>query len=1605
MKPLKLLMSAFGPYAGETEIDFERFGGQGLYLITGDTGAGKTTIFDAIAFALYGEASGDVRKADMFRSKYAKDEVPTFVQFTFDYRGKCYTIRRNPEYKRPKSRGKGLTLQQAEAELIYPDGRDPVTKAKEVTRAVTELIGLDRKQFTQIAMIAQGDFQKLLLAGTEERMGIFRQIFKTGLYRKLQEQLKLAEKDQEHIYKELKRSMEQYMDGIICNGDSPAAETMQTLRKEKFDGRIAEGLQLLEQMCREDAAAMRALDEKTELLEQQVQKEDQLIGNIHKIKQQQEKLAASQAQLEQQQPQLVSAREQLKKAEQDAQVCGTLALKIRQQEDQLILFAQLEKEKQEQRIKEEETDAEKSRLRQLGEQKQQLDLQIRQDSEVLKSLSSAGEERERLEYQKEETKRIKNSLQLQKEGLQQEIKKEQKTTERLAKEKQREQETAGQLQRLTLQLQMLADRDLLLAQAQEMEKKLSEQGKILDREAKEQQAAKEDMIRTEQEFQNLSAREAAFAKSQEARETEREQLKNAGETQIRCLHQAEEAYARLRTFQEQRQSITELEQETAAHGLACEQLRRQCEECQKQLDLWMSERERYKDVDMLSVRLEQQKKELAEQKKAHKNVQKQAESFAQRQQELRQAQECYCLAAKEKEQAANRYRELERRFLDAQAGVLARSLQEGEACPVCGSLHHPKPARVPDTVPEKEELEQEKEQYQEAGAKAERLSTQAGHLAQRLAEQKQTLEELIATLSDTLREVRADSGCTLSDTLREALADSGEKQQTRPEQQLQQSRTYQQLQQSQPYQQLPQSQPHQQLPQSQPYQQQEQTAQQLEGQRAEKERQEDFIHQLQKKITQMQQQLTVGEKELQATILTLKKKKKRKEELDQLLRDNETEQKERLALLQQKNQQYAAVNGQLQEKSRQWKAGMAQLQLPEQTVDHPAEAEKYLIEAADQCRARLEQAEKDKTRLLQLEETARKEEAQKQQLKQQISKNQERQAELKGQERTLQQQILRDMQQAIVLLNEAAQNLETLQPEQDKQQAQNRQQTQNKQQAQDRQQTQDKQQAQDRQQTQDKQQVQDRQQTQDKQQAQDRQQTQDKQQARDKQQVQIRQLEQDLAARLCTGQKSVNGSRDLKGSLQDLLAALQNTRKEFHMQISKISEEIAGRKSLETQQRQTEDLLKTTRELLADMEKELVVIKNRRGEKKQLLFETICEQNPQAVNTYPIPEQELLDLAAQMLRELEEKQVQLSDRLAENNDRLLRKQDLEMQIPNRQKQLLELSEEIQAAEVALERQKAQNQARAEKIEGLYKQVGTDTKEQAEEKIRFLSEQKNTLEKALTEARQTYTDCQTKTERLLASVETLKSQLNEAGEAGTVSEETVQDRKAELLQEKRELREKRDQKNHALCVNQDIFQKVKEKQEDILSVEKKYTWLHTLSDTANGELHGKPKIQLETYIQMAYFDRILMRANRRLLTMSSGQYELKREEDDPNLKEKTGLKLCVVDHYNASQRSVKTLSGGETFEASLSLALGLSDEIQSYAGGIQMDSMFVDEGFGSLDEEALGQAMKALVRLTEGNRLVGVISHVAELKEQIEHKILVTKRREKDGAVNSFVELE
>ena len=189
MRPLRLTLSAFGPYAARTTLDLETLGRGGLYLVTGDTGAGKTTLFDAITYALYDHSSGGVREGAMLRSKYAAPGTPTYVELEFEVQGCRYIVRRNPEYQRPKARGQGFTTEKADACLVYTDGRPPVDRARDVTAAVTGIIGLDYSQFCQIAMIAQGQFTRLLNASTEERSRIFRKLFRTQPYQKLQERL------------------------------------------------------------------------------------------------------------------------------------------------------------------------------------------------------------------------------------------------------------------------------------------------------------------------------------------------------------------------------------------------------------------------------------------------------------------------------------------------------------------------------------------------------------------------------------------------------------------------------------------------------------------------------------------------------------------------------------------------------------------------------------------------------------------------------------------------------------------------------------------------------------------------------------------------------------------------------------------------------------------------------------------------------------------------------------------------------------------------------------------------------------------------------------------------------------------------------------------------------------------------------------------------------------------------------------------------------------------------------------------------------------------------------------------------------------------------
>ena len=275
MRPVKLEMSAFGPYAGRMTVEFDKLGESGLYLITGDTGAGKTSIFDAITFALYGAASGANRDASMLRSKYADADTPTEVTLEFIYRGKKYTVRRNPDYLRPVKKGEGTTKQNANAELTYPDGRI-VTKTKDVTDAVTEILGVDRGQFSQIAMIAQGDFLKLLLAETKDRQAIFREIFQTGIYQSFQDRVKKDASELKNSCDEARRSIDQYLKGTACDADSLLYPEWEKLR----DGKLLteDALDLLQQIIAADTEEQNKAQQLSAETEQQLSAVNQKIG-------------------------------------------------------------------------------------------------------------------------------------------------------------------------------------------------------------------------------------------------------------------------------------------------------------------------------------------------------------------------------------------------------------------------------------------------------------------------------------------------------------------------------------------------------------------------------------------------------------------------------------------------------------------------------------------------------------------------------------------------------------------------------------------------------------------------------------------------------------------------------------------------------------------------------------------------------------------------------------------------------------------------------------------------------------------------------------------------------------------------------------------------------------------------------------------------------------------------------------------------------------------------------------------------------------------------------------------------------------------------------
>ena len=902
MRPHKLIISAFGPYVDRVELDMDKLGTSGLYLITGDTGAGKTTIFDAITYALYGQVSGAYREPSMMRSKYAAADIPTLVELTFSYGGKIYTVKRNPEYERPAKRGGGVTKQKAEAELIMPYGK-VITKQKDVDAAIKDIMGIDRSQFLQIAMIAQGDFLKLLLASTDERKKIFRQIFKTELFEKLQQSLKSEAGELKKQCDDSKKSMMQYMKDIMCADESQFKDDTEKIKEGLMP--IEEVEKVLEKLIETDEKLIEQADRDSLAIDEQIGQINSRLGKAEELEKTHNLLLKAETELQKKEPELKKLRDEWEASKDKLAEKSVLEQKLTKVELVLPKYDEYES--------------------------------------LQKSLSDC----------KEDLKKIEDNLKDDNKVLDENLDK----IDELKKELDGLKDAGMEKQKLTSELKLSKDR---LANLEKLKAQIKERDGLKD-------------------------------------------------------------------------SLTR-------------------------------KKEDYKEKAFVALEL------------------------------------------------AQLYESMNRMFLDEQAGILASYLEEGVPCPVCGSLSHPQPAEKTAEAPTEEALKQ------------------------------------------------------------------------------------------------------------------------------------------------------------------------KKTEVD---------------------------------------AAQAQMQ-----------------NASMDC------------------------------------------AEIKGRVDTAENQI----------------NL--LQTE-------------------------------------------------------------------------------------------LNVSDNVELSIGD--------------------------------------------------EKEII--------------------------------------------------LRLENSIAEEEQRMVRKQTLETECPELEEKAELLKQEVTHLEIEAASILAKTSELAVQIERIKEELPFSKASEARSEADRLRKNIEELDEKAKSAEENYRRCEKDTAGLEARAAELGSQLKDSE---TIDSGKLKEELEEIKVEKRRLQALSESGSIRFAANRRAAENIAKLGAELQALENRFTWLNVLAETAAGTLSQKEKIMLETYVQMRYFDNIVERANRRLMIMTGNQYELKRRSTSENLRSQSGLELDVIDHYNGTERSVKTLSGGESFKASLCLALGLADEVQASAGGITLDTMFVDEGFGSLDDESLRQALTALAGLAEGNRLVGIISHVNELKEKIDRQIVVRK---------------
>ena len=392
MRPLKLVMTGFESYKDRTEIDFEELGSRGLYLITGDTGAGKTTIFDAITFALYGSPSGADRSVEMLRSHFADEKTPTLVEFDFEANGRKYHITRNPDYERKALRGEGTTTEAANAELSFPgdgQGLEPVSGVSKVNAEVVNILNLNKDQFCRVAMIAQGRFQELLLSKKEDKGKLFRELFHTEKYECLQSTLKSDKSQAERFLEDLKLRLSEALSRIEVNENDEAAEKINLIKTNSFIK--DEEIELLREFVSKDEKVLQEILAKISETEKKLEKTNAEL----QLGQTRQKLEEQCAASEEEEKQKTSRLEELTEAMQTAENAAKEVPEL--EKNQTLLEASLKDYKEiadtEAGLKSlcEEIASDEEALKEAEAEKSQLEEKLEKNKAETAALKNAGE--------------------------------------------------------------------------------------------------------------------------------------------------------------------------------------------------------------------------------------------------------------------------------------------------------------------------------------------------------------------------------------------------------------------------------------------------------------------------------------------------------------------------------------------------------------------------------------------------------------------------------------------------------------------------------------------------------------------------------------------------------------------------------------------------------------------------------------------------------------------------------------------------------------------------------------------------------------------------------------------------------------------------------------------------------------------------------------------------------------------------------------------------------------------------------------------------------------------------------------------------------------